>query len=142
MTRLTVALVLALAGVAMGCAARPPATGGATPSSMLRVGLVEWRIVTSSRALASGVGHLTVTNTGTTAHNLHVNGPGVRVATSRLSPGGTATLAIITRVGSSLTLTCALPGHERAGMRTSITVSRQATSIRAPDLGRDAKGKP
>jgi hypothetical protein len=96
----------------------------AAPSNTLRVGLLEWRIVTSSRAVTAGVVNLTVTNTGTTTHDLHVTGPGVRAKTSLLTPATTAKLTIITRAESSLTLTCNVPGHQQAGMRFTIAVSR------------------
>lgn len=129
MTRHTSFAVLAAAAFAAtaanGCGAgQPIAAGTAPPGSTLRVGLVEWRIVTSSRAVTAGGDQITVTNTGTTGHDLHVTGPGVHAHTPTLPPGGTATLTITTRAGTTLTLTCELPGHEAAGMHTTLALRR------------------
>lgn len=49
-------------------------------------------------------------------------GPGVQTHTADLPPGHTATLTVTTRPGSQLTLTCEIPGHEEAGMRTTVAV--------------------
>ena len=124
MTRLRPALLTALLA-ATGCAAGQPgaAAGAAAPGHTLRVGLVEWRIVTSSRAILAGADRVTVTNTGTVPHDLQVTGPGVNAHTPLLDPGGSATVTITPRTGSALTLTCEVPGHEQAGMRTTVTVT-------------------
>lgn len=110
-----------------GCAAggpSAPAAGSAQATTSLRVGLLEWQIITSNPGLAAGLDHLTVTNTGTTAHDLYVTGPGVNDHTPLLQPGGSAHLRLTTRAGSTLRLTCEVPGHEEAGMRTTITITR------------------
>jgi hypothetical protein len=101
----------------------PGATAASAPASgNLRVGLLEWRIVTSTAALTAGEDRLTVTNTGATAHDLHVTGPGVQAHTPLLPPGGTATLTVRTRAGETLTLTCEVTGHEDAGMHSTLRV--------------------
>jgi hypothetical protein len=126
----TIAAALACAG--SGCAANDRhATGMAQPSTALRVGLVEWQILTSSRAVTAGIVTLTVTNTGTTAHDLHVTGRGLHAKTPLLAPGRSAKLAIATRDPSRLTLTCELPGHVEAGMRITTAISRPARRRRA-----------
>ena len=114
-----------LAAVTAGCGAGQPGSsvGAAPPGHTLRVGLVEWRIVTSSRGLLAGADRITVTNAGTVAHDLHVSGPGVHAHTPLLEPGGTATLSVRPRTGSSLELTCEVPGHEQAGMTTTVGVA-------------------
>ena len=124
MTGLRTALLIALLA-ATGCAGGQPgaAVGVAAPGHTLRVGLVEWRVVTSSRAVLTGADRLTVTNTGTVRHDLQVTGPGVNAHTPLLDPGGSATLTISPHVGSTLTLTCEVAGHEEAGMRTTVTVT-------------------
>jgi len=121
-TRIAAGAVLVAA--VSGCAADGPALSGtAAASGQLRVGLVEWRIIASSTALTAGVDHLTITNTGTTGHDLYISGPGVRAHTDLLPPGMSATLTVTTRPGSTLALTCEVPGHEQAGMRSTITVT-------------------
>lgn len=119
---LTAGLVAAGITVA-GCGSGQPDVGHAPPGNTLRVGLLEWRIVTSSTALTPGMDRLTVTNTGTTDHNLYVIGPGVHAHTADLPPGHSATLTLTTRPGTRLALTCELPGHEAAGMHTTVTVT-------------------
>ena len=129
MKRLLLAALTAvpIAAAAAGCGGAGGGSvenGTAAASDSLRVGLVEWGIVTSSTAITAGVDHLTVTNAGTTAHNLYVSGGGVHAHTADLPPGQKATLTITTRVGTTLTLTCEIPGHEDAGMHTTVTVIR------------------
>ncbi len=138
MTRHPVAAITAIVLIASaaGCAARPAADAGtAPPGHTLRVGLMEWRIVTSGRAVAAGLDHLTVTNTGTTAHNLYVIGDDVHAHTATLAPGRTATLTITTRAGATLSLTCEIPGHEEAGMRASVAVVDPQPSVSAAPRG-------
>lgn len=123
------AAALVAAGImtasAAGCSGGHVAsTRTAPPVSTLRIGLMEWRIVTATAALTPGVDHLTVTNVGTTEHNLYVSGPGVQAHTPNLPPGHTATLTLDARAGSRLTLKCELPGHEEAGMHTTLRVPR------------------
>lgn len=122
----TVVLLAVVALAVAGCSTAGAATGTAPASPTLRVGLVEWRIVTSSPAISAGPNRLTVTNTGTTAHDLHVTGPGLHVHTPLLSPGATTTLHLTSRAGTTVTLTCEVPGHEAAGMHTRLTVTATA----------------
>lgn len=119
------AAILLATGVPLlaSCATTGATSGSAPPSHTLRVGLVEWRILTSSAALTAGTDRLLVTNTGTTAHDLHVSGQGVHVHTPLLSPGASAALRLTTRAGTVLTLTCDVPGHDTAGMHTSLSVT-------------------
>lgn len=116
------AALLAVSGCSSASAADPPST---PPSPTVRVGLLEWQIVTAGAALTGGLDTLTVTNTGTTAHNLHVTGPGTHAHTRLLPPGGTQTLTLLTRAGSALILTCDVPGHDAAGMHATLQVERR-----------------
>lgn len=117
--------LLLLVALTAGCNAGQPGVtaGNAPPGHALRVGLVEWRIVTSSRAILAGTDQLTVTNTGTVSHDLYVRGGGVQAHTAPLDPGASATLSIDAVAGSTLTLSCELPGHEQAGMHATVTVA-------------------
>lgn len=119
---IAVAALLALAGCGAADATTTSTAGAAPASADLRVGLLEWQIATSSAALSAGVDRLTVTNTGATAHDLHVSGPGLHAHTPLLAPGGTATLTLTTRAGITLTLSCEVTGHEEAGMHTTLRV--------------------
>lgn len=124
---LTLVALVAGGTLVAGCSATGASTGSAPASAALRVGLVEWRILTSSAALTAGIDRLTVTNAGTTPHDLHVTGPGVQVHTPLLSPGATAVLEVPSRAGTTLTLTCEVTGHEAAGMHTAVAVIGPAT---------------
>ncbi len=120
---LAAALTLAVGG----CVGNPPAASTARtgpPTATLRVGLLEWRIVTSGAAVLPGDDRFIVTNTGTTAHDLHVTGPGMHANTPILPPGHSATLSVTAPAGATLRLSCELPGHERAGMHATVTVTR------------------
>ena len=69
------AATIAAATAGCGGAGRASVENGTAPASdSLRVGLVEWRIVTSSTTITAGVDHRCVTNAGTIVHNLYVNG--------------------------------------------------------------------
>lgn len=130
MTRTPLGVVLATGLLTLaGCSAAGATSGSAPASASLRVGLVEWRILTSGAAVTPGVDRFTVTNTGTTAHDLHVRGPGVHVHTPLLSPGATATVTVHSRADTTLTLTCEVPGHEAAGMRTTVAVAPREPAI-------------
>ena len=136
MTRAPLPVVLAASLLTLaGCSAAGATSGSAPAAASLRVGLVEWRIVTSGAAVTAGVDRFAVTNTGTTAHDLHVSGPEVHVHTPLLPPGASATLTVRSRAGTTLTLTCEVPGHEAAGMRASVAVRppQQATLGAARD---------
>lgn len=116
--------------VLTACSATPPGQDArnAPPTHRLRIGLVEWKIATSSTALIAGTDRLTVTNAGTTAHDLHVIAPGLHAHTPLLAPGESTTITVETKPGETLQLTCEVPGHEDAGMHTTIAVERAARS--------------
>lgn len=106
-----------------GCTAAGATSGAAPATAVLRVGLVEWRIVSSGPAITAGADRIIVTNTGTTAHDLHVTGPGLHLHTPLLPPGSSTTLLLTSRAGTRLVLTCEVTGHEAAGMRTVLAVT-------------------
>lgn len=122
--RVRVPTALACLALAAGCATQPATATGTEPAgATLRVGLNEWRILISGPEVTPGIDHFVVTNAGTTAHDLHVTGPGVHVHSALLRPGRATTLIVTARPGSRLTLTCEEPGHERAGMHTTVLVT-------------------
>lgn len=132
MTPTVMPVLLAVGALALtGCSAAGPGAGSAPASATLRVGLVEWRIVTSSSAVLGGLDRFTVTNAGTTAHDLHVTGPGVHAHTPLLAPGATASLTVPSRGGTTLTLTCEVVGHDAAGMHATIAVTGSPGAPRA-----------
>ena len=82
----------------------------------------EYSISLSTQTFMSGPYTFTVHNTGETAHNLTIEGPGVdKQATSTIQPGETATLAVIFQKGT-YELWCSVDEHKDQGMDLHITV--------------------
>lgn len=91
------------------------AAGGAP----VAVTLTEFAIEPSAITVPVG-GALSVTNAGTTAHNVSIEGTGVR--TADLGPGGTASLDVSTLEPGEYQVLCTVPGHGEAGMTATLTV--------------------
>lgn len=128
-------LALVLAMVTAACSA--PATTreyeakeSARPAASARVGLTEWSILTSTRLLSPGLVVITVTNTGSTAHNLLVRGGRLRAHSRKLRPGEQQTLRVDAPPGQTLHLSCTLPGHHQAGMHATVQVVEHSTPSR------------
>lgn len=100
----------------------------APAAASARVGLTEWSIITSTRRLSPGPVVITVTNTGSTAHDLLVRGGKVRAHTRELRPGKRQTLRLDAPPGQALHLSCTLPGHHQAGMHATVTVAGKSTA--------------
>jgi uncharacterized cupredoxin-like copper-binding protein len=82
----------------------------------------EYSISLSTQTFTSGPYTFTVHNTGETAHNLTIEGPGVdKQATSTIQPGQTATLAVTFQKGT-YELWCSVDEHKDQGMDVHITV--------------------
>lgn len=112
-------LAAACGGIAQG---RPaPATG----TSALRVGLAEYTVTTTGAAIRPGSVRLVVTNAGSSEHDLEATQGGRRLGQTRmLRPGEHADLLIDVAPGRDLVrFTCTVPGHDTAGMHTSVQVA-------------------
>ena len=82
----------------------------------------EYSISLSTQTFTAGPYTFTVHNTGQTAHNLTIEGPGVdKQTTSTIQPGQTATLAVTFQKGS-YELWCSVDEHKDQGMDLHITV--------------------
>lgn len=82
----------------------------------------EYSISLSTQTFTAGPYTFTVHNTGETAHNLTIEGPGVdKQTTSTIQPGQTATLAVTFEKGS-YELWCSVDEHKEQGMDLHITV--------------------
>jgi uncharacterized cupredoxin-like copper-binding protein len=137
------ALLAAGAGAAVllaGCGSGPAAPGTSTPttgstsavvaptSSAPAIGTrvtateTEYSITLSSTVFTPGVYTFDVVNSGTLAHDLSIEGPGVDRQTSPIvSPGGTGQL-IVTLQKGSYQLSCSIDGHKDLGMDRTIQV--------------------
>lgn len=124
----TVVTAVAAASLLLGaCSARTPApeddVAAGPPSARVRVGLVEWGFTTSARALVAGPVVLTVTNAGSTPHDMQVVVDGdVLTGTRTLRPGEQQTVRADLTGADTATLRCTLPGHEAQGMAQQIDV--------------------
>jgi len=82
----------------------------------------EYSISLSTQTFTAGPYTFTVHNTGGTAHNLTIEGPGVdKQTTSTIQPGQTATLTVTLEKGS-YELWCSVDEHKEQGMDLHITV--------------------
>lgn len=124
-----IALVIAFAAVitsvfAIGIAARSIdehraiAEGGAG-GGPVAVSLEEFAINPGPVSATAGA-TISVTNDGTTTHDLTVEGQDL--ATPTLDAGGTAELDVGTLAPGTYTLFCSIPGHRESGMETDLTV--------------------
>jgi Copper binding proteins, plastocyanin/azurin family len=102
--------------------ATPTPTPTATPPpsypSRTRVVLKEWSVTSSYIVMKAGALEFNVDNLGEDDHNLSIKN---RDDTVAVPPGGSDTLTVTLAPGT-YTLYCSLPGHEDAGMRTTLTV--------------------
>ena len=63
-----------------------------------------------------------MTNNGTIAHALEINGNGLEEKTGDIQPGATATLRVTLAKDGSYELYCPIDGHRAQGMRATVTV--------------------
>src|SRR5262249_21868399 len=120
------------AGLA-GCSSSGGGGGSGTTSASVNSGTTvtgtevtatekEYSISLSTQTFTAGPYAFLVHNTGETAHNLTVEGPGVdKQATSTIQPGETATLVVILQKGS-YELWFSVDAHKDQGMDIHITV--------------------
>lgn len=113
-----VALVLAACGV-------PDTAATSVASDEVRVGLTEWEVVASATAVSPGRLRVTVTNSGATAHDLHVAGAADGTVPV-LAPGERRTVTVDVASAGALRLWCGLPGHRAQGMELVLPVSAGA----------------
>jgi hypothetical protein len=96
----------------------PTQTPPPTYPSRTRVVLQEWSVTSSYIVMKAGALEFNVDNLGEDDHNLSIKG---RDDTVAVPPGGSDQLDVTLAPGT-YTLYCSLPGHEDAGMRTTLTV--------------------
>jgi len=119
--------VPAVAALALltGCAPAPRAVVSPV-ADQARVGLTEWQIAVAPPAALPGQITLNVTNAGSTAHDLRVDGAIEPASVPVLEPGQTATLTVQAKPGGDLRLWCGVPGHRQAGMDAMVQVTEGA----------------
>ncbi len=101
------------------------ATGAATAQATLTVKEKEFKILlpAAARTLKPGRTTFVAENVGKLPHDLTIKGPGVRTTkTPLIQPGKKASLTVKLAKGTYV-LWCSVPGHEKLGMRATITVA-------------------
>jgi len=110
-------LALVFAGAALLVHREGGATTGAGGSASVE--LSEFAISPATVQVDEG-GSVAVTNTGSTPHDLSVQG--TDLTTGEVAPGGTATLDVSSLAAGGYELLCTIPGHSDAGMTGTLTV--------------------
>jgi plastocyanin len=99
-----------------------PSTGGGD-SGPVAVTMTEFAFTPDAISVPVG-GSLSVSNAGTMAHNLTIEGG---PATSDINPGGTETLDLSELAAGTYRVICTIPGHESSGMVAELTVGGSGT---------------
>src|SRR4051794_345084 len=94
-------------------------------SAPVTVTLSEFKVSPATIQTTTG-STITVTNTGSVAHNLTVKDK--KLATPDLAPKQSAPLDISTLPAGEYTVICAVPGHETAGMTAKLVVKEGAAT--------------
>ena len=132
-----VAAVLALVfAVAALVVTRSDSDTGAAAAEVT-VELSEFAIAPAAVQVSEG-GSLTVTNTGSTAHDLTVQG--VDLSTGEIAVGDSATLDVSSLAPGDYELLCTIPGHADAGMTGTLTVGGAAGAIGDQGAASDRAG--
>ncbi len=100
-------------------------TGGSDAASSVEVELTEFSIVPTDLEVAAG-GTLAVTNAGSIEHDLEVIDAGV--GTPMLAAGDSEALALGDLAPGTYEVRCTVPGHDSAGMVTSLTIAGEGGS--------------
>jgi FtsP/CotA-like multicopper oxidase with cupredoxin domain len=114
--------VLALVFAAVAAFVGDDSDGDAAPgggAAAVTVDLSEFALSPAALTVPAG-GQLTVTNSGTTAHNLSITG--TDLATADLAAGESETLDLSSLEPGDYEVLCTIPGHKEAGMTGTLTV--------------------
>jgi FtsP/CotA-like multicopper oxidase with cupredoxin domain len=117
-------------GAAATTASSGTDTGESTAASSVEVDLAEFSIAPTDLEVAAG-GTLEVTNAGSIEHDLEVVDAGV--GTQMLAAGESASLALGDLAPGTYEVRCTVPGHDSAGMVTSLTIAGEGGSAEGED---------
>ncbi|SFE82855.1 hypothetical protein [Blastococcus tunisiensis] len=127
MRRATAVLLLMAPALLTACGASGPAAPvpEGPPVSELRIGMQEYRYQLSAGTLLPGPVEVTVTNAGSSAHDVVlVQGGSTLWASDLLGPGEQQTVEVEVTAGEQVQLECTVGGHSAAGMHTTLDVAR------------------
>ena len=117
-----VAALVVMAGCGGGSTTSAPSTAPASGSSVA-VTESEFSITLPSNTMKVGSYTFTVTNKGQFAHNLTIDGPGVKdKATPTLSPGSSGDVTVNLQKGT-YEFYCSVDSHKDMGMDDKVQVS-------------------
>ena len=117
-----VAALIAMAGCGGGSTTSAPSTAPASGSSVA-VTESEFSITLPSNTMKVGSYTFTVNNKGQFAHNLTIDGPGVKdKATPTLSPGSSGDVTVNLQKGT-YEFYCSVDSHKDKGMDDKVQVS-------------------
>lgn len=127
-------LILAACGSSTSAGLTPPssgssgeasATGGAEPAvsnSTIEVSEKEFSISPSKTTATAGKIDFKVKNDGTIPHDLAVKVDGEEHKSAMVAPGESIDFSVTITKPGDYTIYCAVPGHEAAGMKATLTV--------------------
>jgi plastocyanin len=128
MPRLLILLPLSLLLAACG-GSSSSSKGGGPVQQTIQISEKEYSLdpgtVTVSK---TGTYEFRVTNNGTIAHALEIEGNGVEEKTGDIQPGGGATLRVTLAKDGSYEVYCPIDGHRSQGMKGTLTVGSGSSS--------------
>jgi uncharacterized cupredoxin-like copper-binding protein len=117
-------VILVVALVAASCGGGKPSgeqPGGPTSGAAVTVSEKEWTINLSSPTVKAGPVKLVIKNEGSIEHNFVIEGANVEVQAIQ---AGTSKEVTVTLKPGTYTVVCNIPGHQEAGMKTTLTVAQ------------------
>ena len=128
MRRLLVLLPLSLFLAACGGSSSPSAGDGPVLQT-IQISEKEYSLTPGTVTISkTGAYDFRVTNNGTIAHALEIQGNGVEKKIGDIQPGASATLRVILNKNGSYELYCPIDGHRGLGMQGTVTVGNGSGS--------------
>jgi uncharacterized cupredoxin-like copper-binding protein len=129
-----VGLVLVSCGSSTSAGLTPPSSAGgvgSTPvngtpvvgNTTLTMSEKEFSITPATAKAHTGKIDVFINNDGTIVHNFAVNVDGKEVKSADVKPGQKIQFSVTIEKAGDYTYYCAVPGHEAAGMKGTLTVS-------------------
>ncbi len=118
-----VILLVALVAASCGGGGKPGGEQPAGPASgaAVTVSEKEWTINVSSPTVKAGRVKLVIKNEGSIEHNFVIEGANVEV--DSIQAGQSKEVTVTLKPGT-YTVVCNIPGHQEAGMKTTLTVAQ------------------
>ena len=117
-------LLIALVVTACGGGGGQPSggqQGAATASPTVNVSEKEWVIDLASKTTKAGKVKFVIKNDGTIEHNFVIKE--LKLEVSGIQPGQSKEQTVDLKAGT-YTIVCDIPGHEEAGMKSTLTVTQ------------------